>query len=100
MHISPTTPAGFYRVQQNTREDDGSGIVYVPGYMKNGKYISEDAQGYLLDLLPIDIVTGKYNHAYDINKGTLSIHPTPSHLQSGRKSKIESANLVQKRETG
>lgn len=100
LHKSPTTPAWFYRIQQNTREDDGSGIVYVPGYMKNGQYFSEDAQGYLLDLLPIDIVTGKYNHAYDITKGTISIHPTPSHLEKKRKQDIESSDLTKKRETG
>jgi|GEM_PF-4694262 len=68
--------------------------------MKNGQYFSEDAQGYLLDLLPIDIVTGKYNHAYDITKGTISIHPTPSHLEKKRKQDIESSDLTKKRETG
>jgi len=68
--------------------------------MSNGKYISEDAPGYLLDLLPIDPKTGKYNYAYDINIGALAIHPTPSQLEEKRKSAIESSNLELKRQTG
>jgi len=100
LHKNASTPWGVYRILQNYRENDGSWIVYVPWYMSNGKYISEDAPGYLLDLLPIDPKTGKYNYAYDINIGALAIHPTPSQLEEKRKSAIESSNLELKRQTG
>ncbi|MEI6672290.1 MAG: hypothetical protein WCL02_02780 [bacterium] len=69
MRKNPTTPAGFYRIEGNKRTTDAIGTVrYIPTTKKDGKIQAEDGAGYLLDLLPIDIQTGKYNNAYDVTK--------------------------------
>lgn len=82
---NPTTPAGFYRIEGNKRTTDAIGTVrYIPTTKKDGKIQAEDGTGYLLDLLPIDIQTGKYNNAYDVTKWGLALHPTPKKLLEER----------------
>ncbi len=95
-----TTPTGYYRIEGNKRTTDAYGTVkYIPTTMKNGKITVEGGNGYLLDLLPIDIKTGKFNGAYNPNQWALAIHATPKKLLEERTKLFEDPN-ASKRFTG
>ncbi|MFA5748450.1 MAG: L,D-transpeptidase family protein [Candidatus Absconditabacterales bacterium] len=98
--INPSTPTGFYRIEHNDRKNDGSTVVYIAGEMIDGVYNTESGQTYLLDLLPIDPQTGKYNYAYDITRGVIAIHATPQALVEARKGIFQSPDLSDNRTTG
>jgi hypothetical protein len=97
--INPSTPTWFYRIEHNDRKNDGSTVVYIAWEMIDGVYNTESWQTYLLDLLPIDPQTWKYNYAYDITRWVIAIHATPQALVEARKWIFQSPDLSDNRTT-